>query len=241
MTSIPEPVAEQPAQLPDAVNAAPPAHLLRVLEWRTGFEYLAALSAARRIADWPHGDGHPVLVLPGFLAGPGSTQLLRNVLRRLGYRVYDWGLGYNMGYRASMTETLPARLHHIRERADGRRVSIIGWSAGGIYARELARAFPDDARSVITLGSPFRGNHRASTAWKVWRSSTPAPTPPRRSPNRRCYAAPNRSPSRQPASTAKPMASWPGSAAPACLLRRPKTSRCTAATSDTATTWKRCR
>jgi alpha-beta hydrolase superfamily lysophospholipase len=168
MTSIPEPVPEQPAQLPDAVNAASPAHLLRVLEWRTGLEYLAALSAARRIADWPHGDGHPVLVLPGFLAGPGSTLLLRNVLRRLGYRVYDWGLGYNMGYRASMTETLPARLHHIRERADGRRVSIVGWSAGGIYARELARAFPDDVRSVITLGSPFRGNHRASTAWKVW-------------------------------------------------------------------------
>jgi hypothetical protein len=168
MTSIPEPFAEQPAQLPDAVNAAPPGHLLRVLEWRTGLEYLAALSAARRIADWPRGDGHPVLVLPGFLAGPGSTQLLRNVLRRLGYRVYDWGLGYNMGYRASMTETLPARLHHIRERADGRRVSLIGWSAGGIYARELARAFPDDVRSVITLGSPFRGNHRASTAWKVW-------------------------------------------------------------------------
>ena len=168
MTSIPEPVAEQPAQLPDAVNAAPPGHLLRVLEWRTGLEYLAALRAARRIADWARGDGHPVLVLPGFLAGPGSTQLLRNVLRRLGYRVYDWGLGYNMGYRASMTETLPARLHHIRERADGRRVSLIGWSAGGIYARELARAFPDDVRSVITLGSPFRGNHRASTAWKVW-------------------------------------------------------------------------
>ena len=168
MTSIPEPVAEQPAQLPDAVNAAPPAHLLRVLEWRTGIEYLAALRAARRIADWPRGDGHPVLVLPGFLAGPGSTQLLRNVLRRLDYRVYDWGLGYNMGYHASMTETLPARLHHIRERADRRRVSIIGWSAGGIYARELARAFPDDVRSVITLGSPFRGNHRASTAWKVW-------------------------------------------------------------------------
>jgi hypothetical protein len=172
MASIPdpaEPEAEQPARLPDAVNAAPPAHLLRWLEWRTGFEYLAALRAARRIADWPRGDGHPVLVLPGFLAGPGSTQLLRNVLRRLGYRVYDWGLGYNMGYRASMTETLPARLHRIRERADGRRVSLIGWSAGGIYARELARAFPDDVRSVITLGSPFRGNHRASAAWKVWR------------------------------------------------------------------------
>ncbi len=168
---IPEPAteAEQSAELPDAVNAAAPGHLLRTLEWRTGVEYLTALAAARRIADWPCGDGHPVLVIPGFLAGPFSTQLLRNVLRRLGYRVYDWGLGYNVGYRASMKETLPARLRHIRERSDGRRVSIIGWSAGGIYARELARALPDDVRSVITLGSPFRGNHQASTAWNVWR------------------------------------------------------------------------
>jgi hypothetical protein len=176
MASIPdtpEPTeldADESVQPPDAVNAAPPGHLLRWLEWRTGVEYLAALSATRRIAEWPRGDGHPVLVIPGFLAGPLSTDLLRNVLRRLGYRVYDWGLGYNMGYRASMNETLPARLRHIRERADGRKVSIIGWSAGGIYARELARAFPDDVRSVITLGSPFRGNHRASTAWKVWQA-----------------------------------------------------------------------
>jgi pimeloyl-ACP methyl ester carboxylesterase len=169
MPSTPERVVEQSDELPDAVNAAPPGHLLRLLEWRTSVEYLAALAAARRIARWPHGDGHPVLVIPGFLAGPFSTQLLRDVLRRLNYRVYDWGLGYNMGYRGSMKETLPARLRHIQERTGGRKVSIIGWSAGGIYARELARAFPDEVRSVITLGSPFRGNHRASTAWTVWR------------------------------------------------------------------------
>ena len=166
---IPELEAEQSAELPDAANAAAPGHLLRTLEWRTGVEYLTALAAARRIADWPRGDGHPVLVIPAFLAGPFSTQLLRDVLRCLGYQVYDWGLGYNVGYRASMEETLPARLRHILERSDGRKASIIGWSAGGIYARELARAVPDDVRSVITLGSPFRGNHRASTVWKVWR------------------------------------------------------------------------
>jgi pimeloyl-ACP methyl ester carboxylesterase len=169
MASTPEPVAESQVLLPDAANAAAPGHLLRVLEWRTGLEYLSARLAMRRIASWPHGDGHPVLVMPGFLAGPLSTDLLRNVLRDLGYRVYDWGLGYNLGYRASMNETLPTRLRQIRERAGGRRVSIIGWSAGGIYARELARAFPDDVRSVITLGSPFRGNHQATTAWRVWR------------------------------------------------------------------------
>jgi alpha-beta hydrolase superfamily lysophospholipase len=166
---IPERITGQSAELPDAVNVAAPAHLLRVLEWRTGVEYLTTLAARRRIAGWPRGDGHPVLVIPGFLAGPGSTQLLRNVLRRLGYRVYDWGLGYNVGYRPSMKETLPARLRYIRERSGGRTVSLIGWSAGGIYARELARAFPGDVRSVITLGSPFRGNHEASTAWQVWR------------------------------------------------------------------------
>jgi hypothetical protein len=168
MASTPEPVAEHAAALPDAANADLPGHLLRALEWRTGLEYLSTRLAMRRIDNWPHGDGHPVMVLPGFLAGPRSTDLLRDVLRRLEYRVYDWGLGYNMGYRPSMRETLPARVHHIRERADGRRVSLIGWSAGGIYARELARALPDDVRSVITLGSPFRGNHEASTVWKVW-------------------------------------------------------------------------
>ncbi|HSS25003.1 MAG TPA: hypothetical protein VLL82_11490, partial [Mycobacterium sp.] len=151
----------EPTQVPDAANAKAPQHLLRVLEWRTGLEYLAARRGLGRVAGWPRGDGHPVLVIPGFLAGPLSTDLMRDTLRRLGYRVYDWGLGYNMGYRASMKETLPERLRHVRERADGRRVSIIGWSAGGIYARELARALPADVRSVITLGSPFRGNHRA--------------------------------------------------------------------------------
>src|ERR1700690_4331380 len=124
MASTPEPVAAQSAELPDAANAALPGPLLRTLEWRTGLEYVSARLAMRRIAGWPHGDGHPVLVMPGFLAGPPSTQLLRNILRHLGYRVYDWGLGYNMGYRASMKEALPARLRHIRERAGGGRGSI---------------------------------------------------------------------------------------------------------------------
>ena len=164
MASTPEPVAEQSAQLPDADNAALPGHLLRTLEWRTGMEYVSARLAMRRIAGWPHGDGHPVLVLPGFLAGPLSTDLLRNVLRQLDYRVYDWGLGTNMGYRASMKETLPARLHHIRERADGRRVSLIGWSAGGIYARELARAparrCPVGDHPGVTVSGQPPGHHR---------------------------------------------------------------------------------
>ena len=242
MASTPEPVAEQTrSSCPTPRTRPRPGHLLRALEWRTGLEYLSARLAMRRIAGWPHGDGHPVLVMPGFLAGPPSTELLRNVLRQLGYRVYDWGLGYNMGYRASMKEALPARLHHIRERTDGRRVSIIGWSAGGIYARELARAFPDDVRSVITLGSPFRGNHEASTAWKVWRLVNRGGDAAEAVSEPRWGAANNRCRCRRPASTANRTASWPGSAAPACPLPRQKTSKCAAATSDTVTTCRRCR
>jgi thioesterase domain-containing protein len=157
------------SELPDAEAAAPPDYWLLAREWRTVAEYAAARGSAREMSRWPRGDGHPVLVLPGFLAGAPSTQFLRQVLRRSGYRAYDWRLGYNFGVRARMTAQLPARLTDIRARNDGRKVSLIGWSAGGIFARELARAHPDDVRLVITLGSPIRGNQQATHAWRMWR------------------------------------------------------------------------
>jgi thioesterase domain-containing protein len=156
-------------QLPDAEAALPPDYWLLAGEWRTVGEYVAARRSVSRMAHWPRGDGHPVLVLPGFLAGAASTQFLRQVLRRLGYRAYDWRLGTNLGVRPGMINQLPARLDDIRARNDGRKVSVIGWSAGGIFARELARAQPDDVRLVITLGSPIRGNHQATHAWRMWR------------------------------------------------------------------------
>jgi pimeloyl-ACP methyl ester carboxylesterase len=156
-------------QLPDAEAALPPDYWLLAREWRTVGEFVAARRAVSQMAHWPRGDGHPVLVLPGFLAGAASTQFLRQLLRRLGYRAYDWRLGTNLGVRAEMIKQLPARLDDIRGRNDGRKVSVIGWSAGGIFARELARAQPHDVRMVITLGSPIRGNHQATHAWRMWR------------------------------------------------------------------------
>ncbi len=158
--------------LPDAEAAAPPSYGLLAREWRTVAEYVAARRSIGEMSRWPRGDGHPVLVLPGFLAGAPSTQFLRRALRTLGYRSYDWRLGYNLGVRAGMTEQLPARLTDIRARNDGRKVSLIGWSAGGIFARELARAHPDDVRMVITLGSPIRGNLQATHAWRMWQVLT---------------------------------------------------------------------
>jgi len=103
----------------------------------------------------PRGDGHPVLVLPGFTAGDGSTGLLRWFLRDRGYGVAGWGLGRNLGPNCRVVQGLRRRVTELAER-HGRPVSLVGWSLGGMYAREIARQAPGRVRSVVTLGSPFR-------------------------------------------------------------------------------------
>lgn len=130
----------------------------------------ALLPLLRRL---PSGDGHPVLVLPGFIASDRSTAPLRTLLRRLGYRTYGWGLGSNMGPSPDVLAGLVERL----DRAHDRRrepVSIIGWSLGGVYARELARARAALVRQVITLGSPIRDAHAAAAGRDF---SRPLPVP----------------------------------------------------------------
>lgn len=104
----------------------------------------------------PKGDGHPVLVLPGFLAGDGSTGLLRWFLRDRGYEVAAWGLGRNLGPNDRVMRGLRRRMAELVEQHDGRPVSLVGWSLGGMYAREIARQASGRVRSVVTLGSPFR-------------------------------------------------------------------------------------
>lgn len=119
---------------------------------------LADLATLPLAASWlsvaPRGDGHGVLVLPGLLASDSSTLLLRGFLRRLGYQVRGWDLGRNLGPTDEVLDEMPARLAELAS-LTGRRVSLIGWSLGGIYARELARQRPAQVRRVITLGSPF--------------------------------------------------------------------------------------
>jgi pimeloyl-ACP methyl ester carboxylesterase len=120
---------------------------------RAGLD-LAALAAA-----WPlltaarRGDGHPVLVLPGLLAGDPATMLLRTVLRALGHDVSGWSLGTNRGPTGRVVRDLRAHVDRLH-RSSGRRVSLVGWSLGGLYAQELARAAPGSVRGIVTLGSP---------------------------------------------------------------------------------------
>jgi pimeloyl-ACP methyl ester carboxylesterase len=141
------------------VNAStpigPPSLALLALEGRAWLELAALLPALPALAAAPRGDGHPVLVLPGYLADDRSTRALRWFLRDRGYHVHAWRLGRNHGPSDATVDGLVARLHALHER-HGRHVSLVGWSLGGIYARELARAFPEHVRLVITLASPFR-------------------------------------------------------------------------------------
>jgi pimeloyl-ACP methyl ester carboxylesterase len=120
---------------------------------RAGLDFAALLGTWPLLAAARRGDGHPVLVLPGLLAGDPATVLLRGLLRVLGHNVSGWSLGTNRGPNSHVVQELRAelkRLHH----DTGRRVSLVGWSLGGLYAQELARASPGSVRGLITLGTP---------------------------------------------------------------------------------------
>jgi pimeloyl-ACP methyl ester carboxylesterase len=124
----------------------------------------AGLDLAALLGTWPvlwaarRGDGHPVLVLPGWLAGDPATVLLRQVLGALGHDVSGWSLGTNRGPSGQVVDGLRAQLKRLH-RDSGRRVSLVGWSMGGLYAQELARASPGSVRRLITLGTPVMRRH----------------------------------------------------------------------------------
>ena len=105
-------------------------------------------------------DGPPALVLPGFLAGDRTTMDIRRALARAGWRVHPWNLGINRGAKADTLEQLGRRLDEIY---DGRPVLLVGWSLGGMFARELAHLHPGKVRAVVTLCSPFSGDYKTNT------------------------------------------------------------------------------
>jgi pimeloyl-ACP methyl ester carboxylesterase len=155
-----------PAAGPESTGGRPvPPLRLFLTEPARGLADLAALPlAAPWLAVAPRGDGHSVLVLPGLLASDMSTAPLRRFLSWLGYRVCGWDLGRNLGPTDAVLDGLPQVLADLVAGA-GRPASVVGWSLGGIYARELAREHPALVRHVITLGSPFgRSDLRRSRA-----------------------------------------------------------------------------
>jgi len=139
-------------------------------EWRSAFEFAALpIGLPLLTASLPRGDGHTVVVVPGLLTGDTITQPLRSFLRLQGYDARGWGLGTNLGLRAGVMEQVHAKLNAICESSGG-PISLIGWSLGGIVAREFARSHPNAVRQVISLGSPLYGApEKATNIWGLYR------------------------------------------------------------------------
>ena len=144
-----------------------PGLLLQFLEARALPEHYAAIVMCPMWIAAPTGDGHPVLVLPGLAAGDTTTVILRRFLKSRGYAASGWGQGLNLGLRPGVLERAHDTLRSLFSE-HGRTVSVIGWSLGGLYARELAKLSPEMVRLVITLGSPFTGHPRETNAWRLY-------------------------------------------------------------------------
>lgn len=125
------------------------------------------LSPLQRAVPIAPGQGQPVVVYPGYLTSDISSIRLRRSLRAAGYSAYGWEIGQNKGARADLLDRLESKLDSIVKR-HGQPATLIGWSLGGLFAREMAKQRPDMVRSVITLGSPFSGNPRANNAWRIY-------------------------------------------------------------------------
>ncbi len=126
---------------------------------------LAQKRLARAYAD--KADGRPIMLVPGFLSKPAHMFVLRNVLTAAGHPVSDWGMGRNPGMSQDYLDGLVANLARAADR-HGQKVTLIGWSLGGVYAREAAKRLPDAISAVLTLGTPFSGDPRANNAWQIY-------------------------------------------------------------------------
>ena len=150
-----------------AQTLTPPSRTLMFLEGRAISELGAFLGALPLLSLAPKGDGHPVLVLPGLVASDTSTRPLRSFLESRGYAVSGWRQGRNMGLRQGVQHAMVDLVQELND-THGQKVSLVGWSLGGLYARQLAKMMPERVRSVITLGSPFASGPKATNAWRVY-------------------------------------------------------------------------
>lgn len=155
-------------------NLPPPHPALALTEvHRVVVEVLALTATRKLLRKAPHSDGHPVMVLPGFMGSDGYSAPFRRWLTGKNLAVHGWGLGRNLGPRNGVLEAMQERLLQLAD-TYGKPVSLVGHSLGGIYARELARQYPEAVRQVISLGSPFgKGRMTASYPGRLFTALNP--------------------------------------------------------------------
>ncbi len=158
---------------PRPSDARGPALLRLLSELKTPYELWSAARAEQRDPGVMHpaGPSRPVMLLPGFGTHPSRMRRLGLVLERAGHRVADWGLGFNFGPDADRFDRLCERVVTMARR-EGQPLVLVGWSLGGLFAREIAHRHPEAVAMVITMGSPFSGDRRANNAWRAYQAIT---------------------------------------------------------------------
>ncbi len=137
---------------------------------RALLEFASLLPAHPILKHAPEGDGHPVMTLPGFRGTDTSMNILRRYLERWGYDPHPWGLGTNLGVgfdRVYYERRFLSQLERVTRRR-GQPATLIGWSQGGVIARQAAKRRPELIRQVITLGSPIGDSPEATTIWRIF-------------------------------------------------------------------------
>src|SRR3954469_25395246 len=156
-----------PLMTATAQTLSPPSRTLMFLEGRAIHEFGAFLGALPLLSLAPRGDGHPVLVLPGLVASDTSTRPLRSFLKSRGYAVSGWRQCRNLGLRHGVQNAMVDLVQELND-THGRTVSLVGWSLGGLYARQLAKMMPERVRWLTPLGSLFATGPKATNAWRVY-------------------------------------------------------------------------
>jgi pimeloyl-ACP methyl ester carboxylesterase len=160
-----------------AAMAKPPHPFWTMTEGRAIFELGAFGLFRKQMRNLPKGDGHPVLVLPGFMASDRSTKPMRRLFDDLGYKSYGWGLGRNVRFNEDREREMSDLVEQIYAE-NGQKLSIVGWSLGGVFARELAKMHPDIVRFVISLGSPISNNRRHAAPSRLFEAINGKETQP---------------------------------------------------------------
>ena len=144
-----------------------PGLMLRLAESRSILEFGSFNLLRKQMQRLPKGDGHPVLVLPGFLASDRSTAPMRRLLSDLGYETFGWKMGRNIRYNRERDQMMTDLLTRIYAQT-GQKVSIVGWSLGGVFAREIAKKHPEMVRMVISMGSPITSDRKITTVRRLF-------------------------------------------------------------------------
>ena len=152
---------------PPVSEAVPPNRFWTLTEGRALLELGSFYALRPLLKTLPKGDGHAVMTLPGFMASNSSTVPMRGVFKELGYDAHGWDSGRNVIVNSALVERLENQLTRLHK-TSGRAVSLIGWSLGGVIARELAKLHPDKVRLVMSLGSPISSDRNHTHARRLF-------------------------------------------------------------------------